>query len=110
MNWLLPTPVSPIVRKCLLSSRRWMRSGFIRGRSSLFMDMQSEPIAFRHSIKLAEAEQIRSAQLNAFACSLTALKIQNESGKEQAQADTGTKRQRRLEDLSKLATHIDLVL
>jgi hypothetical protein len=103
MNWLLPTPVSPIVRKCLLSSRRRMRSGLVE-------DMERKPISFRGAVESAARHKIRPAQGNAFARPFSTLKVEGETAEKESERYPGPKSQRRFDDFPKLTTAIDLVL
>src|SRR5690349_12889157 len=101
MNWLLPTPVSPMARKCLLSSRRRIRNGLIE-------DMESKPVSFRGAVERAARHEVRPAQGNAFARPFPSHKVVRETRKNQAEVEADRERDRQLQHLAECSTVINL--
>src|SRR5690348_13502057 len=103
MNWLLPTPVSPIARKCLLSSLRRMRSGLIE-------DMESKPVSFRGSVECAACHEVGPAQGNAFARPFPSHTVIRKAGKKQTEVEANRDCDRHLQHDAEFAATVNLVL
>src|SRR5690348_2090193 len=103
MNWLLPTPVSPMARKCLLSSRR-------RIRKDLIEDMQFKPISFRGVVKRAARHEVRPTQGNAFARPFPSHTVIRKTGKKQGEVEGNRQSDRHLQHLAELVAAVDLML
>src|SRR6185437_5137430 len=103
MNWLLPTPVSPIARKCLLSSRRRIRNGLIE-------DMENKPVSFRSAVKRAARHEVRPAQGNAFARPFPCHSVIRKTGKKQAEVEGNRDCDRHLQHDAEFAATVNLVL